>query len=256
MEVIRGTAEGYYKLEKYRGYENTTKNKKTFGTLIFEDDDETDEEYLLIDCDGFPFGDFRLISDCIRIYKYNVLDEGRDAPKDMLEEDHYLGSDQKEENLKKTRKFFIFAIIVLVLLNAGLCFYEIKKHGVTGSLDIFFLQGVGILFLAGITIYLYKSPTLLSVKDLFLTPTEIKINDETWTFKNIESVYITPPYLESKEDAERNIYITAKDTGKKSYYYIENRPVTYDPEDKYNRLYNSIIDLCKRNSVKVEEIKS
>jgi len=114
------------------------------------------------------------------------------------------------------------------------------------------------LVMAFICVRLYQAlvkNSVISIQNLYLTPTELKINNETWPLKQIESLYITPPYLQSQEEAYRNLYIFEKDTGKRHAYFIENKPVEYDPEEKYFRLYNSMIDLCKQNRIKVEEFE-
>ena len=101
VEVIKGKAEGFYALKDFKGYKSTRRQNMEFGTLIFEDENDTDDEYLLIDCDGFRWGDFRKISDCIRIFKYNVFHDG-DYPAGTLEDDHYEGSDKEVYDPKKS----------------------------------------------------------------------------------------------------------------------------------------------------------
>ena len=111
VEVIRGKAEGFYPLKDFRGYKTTRRQKNEFGTLIFEDEDDTDDQYLLIDCEGFRWGDFKKIADCIRIFKYNVFHDG-DYPTDKLEDDHYEGSDKEVYDPKKSRNQLIIGIII------------------------------------------------------------------------------------------------------------------------------------------------
>ena len=256
VHVVRGKAEGFYKLEDFRGYQTTRRQKKDIGTLIFEDEDDSDDEFLLIDCDGFPFGEFKRISDCITVYKHNVFNEGSDATADTLEDDHYAGSGKEDMDPKKFRRLCIIGIIVALAANVGIACYNINKYGFSGSSKILSFQGIILLFTFAFVFKLLRSPTLSQVKDLYISPSELKINDRSWTLKQIESIYITQPYLTSKEESFRYINIVEKDTGKKGFYSIENRPSEYDPQDKYIRLYNSIIDLCKNNRIKIEEFEA
>lgn len=257
VEVIRGKAEGFYPLKDFRGYKTTRRQKNEFGTLIFEDEDDTDDQYLLIDCEGFRWGDFKKIADCIRIFKYNVFRDG-DYPTDKLEDDHYEGSDKEVYDPKKSRNQLILGVIIAIAVNAGVAWFYINKYTLSGAKDILILHGAFILVMAFICFRLYQAlvkNSVISIQNLYLMPTELKINNETWPLKQIESIYITPPYLQSQEEAYRNLYIFEKDNGKRHAYFIENKPVEYDPEEKYFRLYNSMIDLCKQNRIKVEEFE-
>ena len=257
VEVIRGKAEGFYALKDFKGYKSTRRQNKEFGTLIFEDEDDTDDEYLLIDCDAFRWGDFKKLTDCIRIFKYNVFHDG-DYPAGTLEDDHYEGSDKEVYDPKKSRNQLIIGVIFAVAVNAGIAWFYISKYTLSGAKDILILHSVFLLVMLFIVIRLYQAmlkQTVISVQDLYITPAELKINNEIWPLKQIESIYITQPYLQSQEEAYRILYVVEKDTGRKGSYFIENKPVEYDPEDKYFKLYNSMIELCKQNRIKVEEFE-
>lgn len=252
IDVTIGKKHGVYNVIDFEGITNQYSNseKKRSMDLVFDNQDEGDDEILLIDVSGIPGRVVHKIADKI----FERQDDGTEGYEPLTESVYTCVPDEHSIRLLKR-----MMIIFIVMIAAGACFilmmlYFLKSLGVL----LYFLvalESVGVI-VGVITIFFLKKDIRRFLKTLSYNDTELKINEDTILVDNISEVKMTRPNEKGYEPCA--LKFKFKDSGKSVRYNVSRKLLRGGFErdrsagcsSEYPCLYLAIKDLCSRHGIR------
>lgn len=258
IDVVKGTAHGVYALEDFIECKKQTisngRKIKFLMSLVFKGEDDI----LFIDCEGYSYYVFLHMADELTIRKKALLIDDRTDDKVFLTDDCYSGSFNYSD--KGPSKYFFVVAFILMIVIAGASFFFVLDSGFTPlTINLAISSLLGFVYLIGFIIFIKVGQKTLQkgvAEKITLDSFDLRINSLSWSYSDIQKMYITPPYLPAldEETDTRNIEFVISGSGKPIKYVIEKRPKQYDSNDEYTKLYNSIVKLCEQKGIVVEQL--
>lgn len=221
VDITVGTEHDVYPVEDYIGPHFSGSRSKMRRELVFVDEEDTESNIFY----NLPVNNelFMEISDAILICKHEKLG---DIEYEAFEGDEYEGklSDQTDGSIKKMMGA-LTALVVLGPVAYYAIFFKVLNNPVKyiGAIE----AGVFFWILAIIILCflwrLYQIETKETVKTLKFDSKALTINGREFNYREIESVKMTPPYLNFFSAVRRQISIKLYDAKKPVVFYVGTR---------------------------------
>ena len=263
VDVTVGGAHGTYLLENYIGYNRRmSDNRRTsmIRELKFRDPDSDEEETLYIHLPHISDVLFRDIVDAISIKQ--KAGSGEHEEYVPFEGDLFKVNEEEstEKEMSKSLLYVAYgllflAMVVLIILT---CLGTIRQ-----GVGIFMSIVCGSVLVFAIVAYLYlshyeKKMSWLQIRTISFHEAFLKINEKTYNFSEMTSVYMTKPDApEVIEDDTRDLRFTMKNDKESVQFCFGLRPKTKASEDEpsdsdiytYEALFARIRKICEERNI-------
>ena len=229
VDITVGTSHDVYPVEDYIGPHFGGNRSNIRRELEFADEEDPESNIFY----NLPVNNdlFMDISDSILIRKHEKLD---DIEYEAFEGDEYEGklSDEEDGNAKKML-WLLIIFVVLAPVAYYLIFFRIlnnpvKYMGAIAGGMAFWVLGVVVLCFLG---RVHQIETKETIKTLKFDSKALTINGKEFPYKEIETVSMTPPYLNQFSAVRRQISIKLNDAKKPVVFYAGNRLDDENPEE-------------------------
>ena len=223
VDITVGDANAVYSVKDYIGtnFNHSGKGKARYE-LVFADNDNDPDTNLYVGLPGIKIKQFKEISDAVMIAKQELTG---DIEYEAFEGDVY------ERNKPSSFDLKLILLTIVVAAVTILFFVLFFNWLVLNKLDIApFVLGMAVLvffyvfILSKLIAYIFERENgVKDLKSLKFETSSLKINDETFSLKDIETISMTPPYVMDLSRYHRILSVKLYESKKPLKFSLGNR---------------------------------